>query len=56
MSYKRTQINRGYDIYEVENYAGMTMEEIAKKCDCNNWGYCVLYKSADKLTIKIYTD
>lgn len=33
------QIGRGYDVYAVEYFHGLTDEEIADKCDCNNWGF-----------------
>ena len=50
------QIGRGYDVYAVEDFRGLTDEEIADKCDCNNWGFNVLERYPEHMLIKIYTD
>lgn len=50
------QIGRGYDVYAVEDFHGLTDEEIADKCDCNNWGFKVLERYPEHMLIKIYTD
>lgn len=56
MTKKRVEIGRGYDVYEVENFQGLTDDEIADKCDFNNWGYRVLERYPEHMLIKIYTD
>ena len=56
MTKRRVEIGRGYDIYEVENFQGLTDDEIADKCDFNNWGYRVLERYPEHMLIKIYTD
>jgi len=48
---------RGQDTYRVEgNILLYTEEEIADKCDFNNWGYRVLYKNSYEMEIIVYTD
>ena len=46
----------GYDIYDVENFRGLTDEEIADECDCGNWGFKVLERYPEHMLIKVYTD
>lgn len=56
MKKTRVQIGRGYDVYSVEDFHGLTDEEIADKCDYNNWGFVVLERYPEHILIKIYTD
>ena len=56
MKKTRVQAGRGYDIYEVEDFQGLTDDEIADKCDLGNWGYRVLERYPECMLIKIYTD
>lgn len=56
MKARRVCAGVGYDVYDVENFSGMTDEEIADKCDFNNWGYRVLERYPEHILIKIYTD
>lgn len=53
---RRVEMGRGYDVYAVENFHGLTDEEIADKCDFNNWGFVVLERYPEHMLIKIYTD
>jgi hypothetical protein len=47
----------GQDTYKVEgDIALYTDEEIADKCDFNNWGCRVLYRSSNEMEIIVYTD
>lgn len=48
---------RGQDTYKVEgDIALYTEEEIADKCDPNNWGYRVVWKNSYEMEIIVYTD
>ena len=53
---RRVKAGRGYDVYAVENFHGLTDNEIADKCDFNNWGFEVLERYPENMLIKIYTD
>ena len=56
MKARRVQAGVGYDIYDVENFGGLTDEEIADKCDYGNWGFQVLERYPEHMLIKVYTD
>ena len=57
MKYTRIRADRGFDIYRVTgDYHGLTYDEIARKIDCNNWGYDIRIVTPDYIDIKIYTD
>lgn len=56
MSKRTVSRGRGWEIYEISNYGTASIAEMADFADCNNFGYAVLSKSADHITIKIYTD
>lgn len=47
----------GQDTYRVKgDITPFTDQEIADKCDYNNWGCRVLYRSSDEMEIIVYTD
>jgi hypothetical protein len=47
----------GTNTYKVEgNIALYTDEEIADKCDPNNWGYRVKYRNSYEMEIIVYID
>lgn len=52
----RVQMGQGYDVYAVEEFRGLTDEEIADKCDYNNWGFVVLERYPEHMLVKVYTD
>lgn len=56
MKKTRIQAGYGYDVYAVEDFHGLTDEEIANKCDYNNWGFMVLERYPEHMLIKVYTD
>jgi hypothetical protein len=57
MQIKTINRGQGYDIYEViGDLVEITLEEIANKCDANNFGYKPITIIPNKVVIKIYTD
>lgn len=49
--------NVGSNTYKVKGDIHLyTDEEIADKCDINNWGYRVIFKNSYEMEIIVYTD